>query len=277
MRLSLCNEVLAHLSFEDQCRTAKSLGYDGLEIAPFTLASDPSLLSEKEAEKTRAIAADHGLVISSLHWLMVKPEGLSISTEDQIRWRASTDFLHRMIAFAAHCGASVLVHGSPKQRSPEGNQTLESATAQSIKAWSLLGAWAAEFGVTYCIEPLSRNETPVVNTLADASAVVERIQNPRLRTMLDLSACAQTEIESAASLASQYLASGHIAHIQVNDKNRRGPGQGDTPVAPLFNALRQANFDGWIAVEPFIYEPDALGCATFCANYCNELLKKDKP
>jgi D-psicose/D-tagatose/L-ribulose 3-epimerase len=38
MRISLCNEVIAEFPFERQCEFAQKLGYDGLEIAPFTLA-----------------------------------------------------------------------------------------------------------------------------------------------------------------------------------------------------------------------------------------------
>jgi D-psicose/D-tagatose/L-ribulose 3-epimerase len=36
MRIALCNEVIATLPFERQCEFAAALGYDGLEIAPFT-------------------------------------------------------------------------------------------------------------------------------------------------------------------------------------------------------------------------------------------------
>ena len=75
MKLALCNEVLRHLPFEAQCRVAAALGCSGLELAPFTLADDPSTLGESDARRLRGIAADHGLVIASLHWLMVKPEG----------------------------------------------------------------------------------------------------------------------------------------------------------------------------------------------------------
>jgi len=44
MKLALCNEVLRHLSWEAQCQHAAALGFDGLEIAPFTFADDPRTL-----------------------------------------------------------------------------------------------------------------------------------------------------------------------------------------------------------------------------------------
>ena len=90
--------------------------------------------------------------------------------------------------------------------------------------------------------------------------------------MLDVSAASHSETGSIATVLAQYLASGHIAHIQVNDKNRRGPGQGETPIAPLIEVLKQARYTGWIAVEPFEYLPDGPTCAAFCAGYMHSIL-----
>ena len=39
--------------------------------------------------------------------------------------------------------------------------------------------------------------------------------------------------------------------MQANDANRRGPGFGDTDFVPIFSALRQAGYDGFVSVEPF--------------------------
>ncbi|HET8744642.1 MAG TPA: sugar phosphate isomerase/epimerase, partial [Ramlibacter sp.] len=78
MRFALCNEVLQPLAFAEQCRLAAALGYDGLEVAPFTLAEDPTTISDAQAREFRRIAEDHGLAIFGLHWLLVAPAGLSI-------------------------------------------------------------------------------------------------------------------------------------------------------------------------------------------------------
>ena len=272
MKLSLCNEVLAHLSFAEQCRFIKDIGCDGIEIAPFTLIGDPATLTEKDAKEHLKIARDHGLEISSLHWLMVKPDGLSISTPDRQVWQKSVAFLEHMIDFAAACEAPILVHGSPKQRSPIAGQSTEDALQRATEAWAKLARKASAASLTYCIEPLSRLETSVINTLSEAAAIVDQIKSPALRTMLDLSSCANTEIQSPQVLARQYLASKHIAHVQVNDKNRQGPFQGDTPVRPLLQSLIDANYTGWIAIEPFVYSPTPEGCAAFCASHCRSTI-----
>ena len=67
MKISLCNEVLHPLPFEQQCALAAALGYDGLEVALFTLAEDPMRITDAEAASYARIAADYGLEITGLH------------------------------------------------------------------------------------------------------------------------------------------------------------------------------------------------------------------
>lgn len=276
MKLSLCNEVLRHLSFEEQCRTAAALGYQGLELAPFTLAADPRTLTDADALRLKATAAAHGLAISSLHWLLVQPEGLSLSTPDAALHARTVDFLRQLIHFAAACGADVLVHGSPRQRSPSPGQTVADALARTEAGWAQLAPHAQEAGVIYCIEPLATSETPVMNTVAEAAAVVDRIGSPALRTMLDMSSASLSDTASPAALLNRFVASGHIAHVQLNDRNRRGPGQGDTPQAPAIRTLRSLGYNGWLAIEPFDYQPDPLACAAYCAGHVRGLLEATK-
>ncbi len=59
MKLALCNEVIAEgRDFSAQCVFAASLGYQGLEVAPFTLDADaPHLLSEQRCAEIRRVAA----------------------------------------------------------------------------------------------------------------------------------------------------------------------------------------------------------------------------
>ena len=56
MKIALCNEVLRDMEFAAQCDYAAALGYDGLEVAPFTLSDEPHLLGAD----ARAQAAARG-------------------------------------------------------------------------------------------------------------------------------------------------------------------------------------------------------------------------
>jgi len=268
MKLALCNEVIRELSFPAQCELTSKLGYGGIEVAPFTLFEDSANFNEQDAKLRAHQAKDAGIVISSLHWLLVKPDGLSLVSNDASVRLKTQDWLKRVIAYAHVCGATALVHGSPKQRSPENGQS-----TQVQETLTLLEPFARQAGVAYCLEPLSPFETPVVNTVEQASQLVDAIQSPYIRTMLDASASTYSESLPMAEVFENYFLSGHIAHVQVNDHNRKGPGQGDTNLLPLFQKMKSLNYQGWVAVEPFIYEPDGPGCAAFSAGYVQGLMR----
>ncbi|WP_322470041.1 sugar phosphate isomerase/epimerase family protein [Hydrogenophaga sp. SNF1] len=271
MKLSLCNEVLLPLPLAAQCEAAARWGYAALELAPFTLADDPSTLRAADARRWRDTAQQQGLAISSLHWLLVRPEGLSLVSDDAAQRRRTLDLLRQLIDLAAACGARVLVHGSPRQRSPGPGQSVADALARFEAALAELAPHAAAAGVTYCVEPLGRFETPVINTVAEAADLVDRVGSPALRTMLDVSAASHSESEPVHEVLRRFLASGHIAHVQLNDHNRRGPGQGDTDQRPVLQALKDSGYAGWVAVEPFDYMPDGPGCAEASARHVHEL------
>lgn len=271
MRIALCNEVLGGMALERQCEYAAAVGYDGLEIAPFTLSTSPEKISTADVAKIRATVEASGLVVTGLHWLLVKPEGLSLTDPDAaVRTRTLAMMTH-LIGLCAELGGAVLVHGSPRQRQIAPGETHAIALARLQDGLAQVALAAARVGVIYCIEPLSRRETELVNTIAEAAELVRSIDHPNLRTMIDCSAAGLTETDSIPSLIERWLPTGLIAHVQVNDPNRRGPGQGDMQFAPILAALKRHGYDGTVAVEPFDYWPDGPGAAAFSAGYLRGL------
>jgi sugar phosphate isomerase/epimerase len=273
MRIALCNEVLAGMPLERQCAYAAALGYDGLEIAPFTLSESPEKISTAEAAKIRGVVEASGLVVTGLHWLLVKPDGLSLTDPDGSVRSRTLEVMVRLVGLCAELGGAVLVHGSPKQRQVAPGDTQAVALARLRDALAQVALAAARVGVTYCIEPLSRRETTVVNTVAEAAELVRSIDHPNLRTMIDCSAAGNTESETVPALIDRWLPTGLIAHLQVNDPNRRGPGQGEMKFAPILAALKRHDYAGTIAVEPFDYVPDGPGAAAFSAGYLRGLIE----
>jgi len=273
MRIALCNEVLAGMPLERQCEYAARLGYDGLEIAPFTLSDEPEKISTTEAARIRAVVEASGLVVTGLHWLLVKPDGLSLTDPDASVRSRTLDVMIHLIGLCEELGGTVLVHGSPKQRQIATGETHAVALARLGDALAQVALAAARVGVTYCIEPLSRRETSLVNTIAEAAELVRSIDHPNLRTMIDCSAAGLTETEPVPALIDRWLPSGLIAHVQVNDPNRRGPGQGEMKFAPILAALKRHNYAGTIAVEPFDYSPDGPAAAGFSVGYLRGLLE----
>ncbi|HEX4325935.1 MAG TPA: sugar phosphate isomerase/epimerase family protein [Burkholderiales bacterium] len=265
--LSLCNEILQPLPFAEQCKAAAALGYMGLEVAPFTLAEDPMRISDDEARGFARVAADHGIAITGLHWLLVAPSGLSMVSPDAALRRRTTEVMCRMVELCALIGGKYLVHGSPKQRSVPPGESRDATLARARECLTSAAHKAQKCGVTYCIEPLARNETDVFNTVEEAAALVDEIAIPSFKTMIDCSAAGQTEALPVHELIARWLPTGKIGHVQVNDPNRRAPGQGKLEFAPILAALKTGGYGGVLAVESFDYVPDGTGSAAYAIAY----------
>src|SRR5262249_55244395 len=153
------------------CRYVSQTGYDGVEIAPFTLAEDVRQIDSGRRKEIASIAHGEGLEVVGLHWLLVSPKGLSITISDEPIRRETSDYVKALVDFCADVGGKVMVFGSPAQRrlpDPGG----ESVARQRFIS-GLLPALdrAAEAGITICIEPLPPPEADFILNLAEAKSI----------------------------------------------------------------------------------------------------------
>jgi D-psicose/D-tagatose/L-ribulose 3-epimerase len=266
MKISLCNEVIAELPFEKQCDVMAKLGYDGVEIAPVTLSDEPHLLPAARRKEIVRIANDAGVPVTGLHYLMVAPQGLSITTKDSAVRAKTFEVMRGLVQLCADLGGALMIHGSPVQRQLEPGDEADSYK-RGIEYFAAAGEAARAAGVTYLLEPLAKDHTAFVNSVAEAVKIVREIGNPGLQTMIDCSAAGRSEAQSVPELIHQWMPTGAIRHIHLNDANRRGPGEGEMKFAPIVAALKAANYAGIAAIEPFIYEPDGPTCAARAIGY----------
>ena len=273
MRIALCNEVIAPMPFPRQCEYAAKLGYDGLEVAPYTLSDEPHRIGAAQLAAARSAAQDCGIAVTGLHWLLVKPAGLSISTKDDAVRKKTVDIMRGFVDQCAELGGRYLVHGSPHQRRVDPGETRAAAMERACESFAAVAEHAAKAGVVYCIEPLSAEQTPLINTLDEAATLVGRIGSPAIKSMLDCSSAGRMEKEPLPALVDRWLPKGVIAHVQVNDRNRRGPGQGEQRFAPLFASLRRNGYRGDVAVEPFDYVPDGPAAAARAIGYIRGIIE----
>jgi D-psicose/D-tagatose/L-ribulose 3-epimerase len=265
--------VLRDLPFAEQCAYAAALGYDALEVAPFTLGDEPHRLSAAARAAMRRGAADAGLALVGLHWLLVTPGGLSLNGPDAAARARTVDVMRALVGLCADLGARVMVHGSPAQRTVGAGDDPAAARARARDAFAAVAADAEAAGITYCIEPLGRRETNFVNTVAEAAALAADVGSPAFKTMIDTAAAAATEAEPVAALVERWMPTGMIAHVQVNDRNGQGPGQGQDRFAPLLAALARHRYSGAVSVEPFDYQPDGRAAAARAIGYLRGILE----
>ena len=253
-RLAICNETFEGWSFPEACRGAREAGFTGLEIAPFTLSSDPASLSPARRAELKATMAGEGLALVGLHWLLKAPKGLHVTTPDAALRARSWDYVRKLVDLCADLGeGGLLVFGSGKSRSTTGGATGAEATARLEEGLASVAPQAEARGVTFALEPLARPYSDILNTLDETVRVVRSIGSPAVQTMID---CRQTSalgtpLDVAALISRHHE---HIRHVHLNEPDGRHPGTGDFPFQTLLAALRKVSYAGWLSLEVFNFE-----------------------
>src|SRR5207253_27319 len=185
---AICNEAFEKFPFVDACRAIRKAGYEGIEIAPFTLAEDPATIPQSKRDEYRSIMEAEGLRFVGLHWLMVSPKGLHVTTPDAALRARSWQHIRNLTDLCADLGPrGVMVFGSPNQRATTAGLNREQATRNFVDGLKAVAPHAADRGVTILVEALPKSQCDVVQTLDEAASIVEEIGNPGVRTMFPIS------------------------------------------------------------------------------------------
>jgi sugar phosphate isomerase/epimerase len=253
MKFAICNEQFEGWDFGRICRFVKSAGYDGVEVAPFTLTPRVTDLTAGQVATFRDQADDAGVEVIGLHWLLAKTEGMHLTSPDpEVRARLS----RYLVALAETCrglGGHLMVFGSPQQRSLLPGVHQAQAFGWAVDVLRGVTPALADLGVTICMEPLGPSETDFITTCSEGARLVDAVAHPNVVLHIDVKAMS-SEPTPVPELIRRYGA--RAGHFHANDANRRGPGFGDTDFVPIFSALRDAGYDRWVSVEVFDYTPD---------------------
>ena len=252
-RHSICNEGFDKWPFAEACQAIRKAGYTGIEIAPFTLAEDPAAIPAEKRREYASIIQSEGLTFAGLHWLMVSPKGLHVTTPDQALRARSWEYVRRLIDLCADLGpGGVMVFGSPNQRSTTGGLSREQATRNYIDGLAGVAPHAVERGVKVLLEALPIQQCDVVTSLDEAASIVRQIGNPGIQTMFD-SHNAVNEVEPHDVLVDRHF--NLIRHVHVNEMDGRHPGTGTYDFKPVLRVLARRGFSGWISLEAFDFTP----------------------
>jgi sugar phosphate isomerase/epimerase len=253
MRYAICNETFEGWDHARVCKLIAGLGYAGLEVAPFTLAPRVSDVPAERRRRLRGEAEESGLQIIGLHWLLARTEGLHLTSPEEAVRRRTADYLVELARCCRDLGGDLMVFGSPAQRRLPAGATRARAADHAADTFRRALPGIADCGVRLCLEPLSPPEADFLNTCAEAVELLDRVSHPNFVLHLDVKAMA-TDEAPAPELIRRYAA--RTGHFHANDPNRRGPGFGDTDFVPIFRALKESGYPGWVSVEVFDYSPD---------------------
>jgi sugar phosphate isomerase/epimerase len=260
----MCNEMFQGWATEAVFEYCAEVGYDAVELAPFTLAKLAGDITAAERRRIRESAARCGIEICGLHWLLARTEGFHLNHSDAAIRRTTAAYLCELVDCCADLGGKTLVLGSPQQRN-----RLPELTAQ--QAWDFAAETLAEpvrraeqRGAVICFEPLSPSETNFINTAAEAIRFTRQFNSASMKIVLDVKAmCSETQPVPATIRQS----APHFAHFHADDRNLKGPGFGDVDFRPIAAALRETGYDGCVSVEVFNFDEGPEIIATRSLEY----------
>ncbi len=252
MKFAICNETFQDWPFDKAFAFARECGYTGIEFAPFTMNKDARQISPAKREEVRGRAEAAGLEVVGLHWLLAFTEGFYVTTPDEEVRRNTSEYMGELARLCRDLGGKVLVLGSPMQRNLLPGVSHDEA--MEYAADTLRGAmpFIEECDLVLAVEPLGPEEGDFMRTAELGVKLIEMVDSPRCRLHLDVKAMSTEDkpidaiIRDNASL---------LQHFHANDPNRRGPGMGEVDFKPILAALQEIDYQGWVSVEVFDYEP----------------------
>jgi sugar phosphate isomerase/epimerase len=272
MRYAICNETFVGWDHARVCATAAGLGYAGLEVAPFTLAPRITEVTADQRRAIRAQAEDAGVPIIGLHWLLAKTEGFMVTSPDPAVRQLTAEYLGDLARCCRDLGGDLMVFGSPQQRRVPAGHTREQAADFAVDTFRRALPTIVDCGVRVCLEPLAAPEADFLNTCAETVDLLDRIDHPNCVLHLDVKAMS-AEAEPIPDLIRKFTV--RTGHFHANDANRRGPGFGSTDFRPIFRALKETGYSGWVSVEVFDYTPDPETIARESIRYMRECEQDD--
>jgi len=260
LKFAICNELFGDWPWEAGLAVARSIGYRGVEVAPFTLGARATEISSQARRDYRSAVAAQGMEIIGLHWLLAKTEGFHLTTPEESIRKQTTDYFRHLIDLCCDLGGNVMVLGSPLQRNFLADQSHAQAMLHAADTLRPLTAALESANVRLAIEPLGPQEGNFLNYASQARELIKLIDSPNVKLHLDVKA-----MSSELSPISQIIRDNEdiLIHFHANDPNRLGPGmksvsQPDLEVVdqqPIFQALHDIQYPGWVSVEVFDYSP----------------------
>ena len=270
MKFAICNETFQDWPFEKAFAFARDCGYTGIELAPFTMATYAYDISPTQRDQVRRQAEQASLEVVGLHWLLAKTEGFYLTSPDAEVRKRTGEYLSELARLCRDLGGKVLVLGSPLQRNLLPGVSHDQAMQHSADVIKRAMAVIQQCGVTLAVEPLGPQEGEFLLTAESGIKLIELVDSPNCRLHLDVKAMS-SETKPVVDIICD--SARWLEHFHANDANRRGPGMGDIDFVPIFQALQDIDYQGWVSVEVFDYTPGIEALARDSITYMQSCLQ----
>jgi sugar phosphate isomerase/epimerase len=252
MKYAICNELFQDMPWDQALELSLKHGYTGWEIAPFTLALRAEQITAQRRREVVEQIARHGVEVVGLHWLLAKTEGFHLTTRDADIRKRTADYLGELALLCRELGGSLMVLGSPLQRNFPPEMSHDQAATNATNVLEMVMPMLEANKVQIALEPLGPVEGNFWNHARQAVEVIKKLDSPWIQLHLDVKAMS-TEGQPIDQVIRDHAE--HMIHFHANDPNRLGPGMGEVDFIPIFRALHDVSYHGWVSVEVFDYSP----------------------
>jgi sugar phosphate isomerase/epimerase len=273
MKYAFCNEMFGDEIFEQVWPEVAELGYTGVEIAPFTLWKEDEHFDARSVpafmrQKVKQVAADSGLEVVGLHWLLAKTNGFYLTSPNAHVRSATADYLKALVELCADLGGTIMVLGSPQQRNLLSGVGYNDAEQYAAEVLQAAMPSCEERGVTIALEPLGPAEGDFMLTAEAGIRLAKLVDSPNCKLHLDVKAMS-SEVHPIPIIIEK--SRDWMIHFHANDPNLLGPGMGNVEFGEIFQTLHDIKYDGWVSVEVFEYKPSPMEIARMSIEYMRKM------
>ena len=266
MKFAICNETFGDWPIEQGFQSARKFGYTGIEVAPFTLGKSVYDITDSQRTEYSQSAVEQGLEVVGLHWLLAKTSGYHLTSEDLSIRSKTSEYLCALIQLCSDLGGKLMVLGSPMQRNFPSSMNHQEAMENAADLLASVVPCLQRYGIQIAVEPLGPQEGNFLNHAFQAKELINMIGSPHVQLHLDVKAMS-SEGEAIDKIIREN--SDIMIHFHANDPNLLGPGMGDVDQTPIFAALKDIDYSGWVSVEVFDY---SLGVETILCKSMENML-----
>lgn len=242
MKLACQEHLIPGSDLGEKWHVAQTLGFEGIELRGHgDFAFQKRLPELKKAQREGAFFPSVCVIMSHF-----------IADFDSNKRLDALNNMKSLLSVIAELGgrgaitpASYGMHSNslPPYQAPRTSQEDEEILLESLHH---LGEHAQHEGVQLFLEPLNRYEDHMINTLDQAVELCKKISLGSVQVMADLF---HMNIEEQNSATALIEAKDYLAHVHLADSNRFQPGLGQIQFEQIFQALKQIEYNGFLAVE----------------------------
>ena len=251
---AICNETFIGWDIADIFKFCAEIGYDGVEIHPYKLSEIIEDISPRQRQTVCESAQSSGIEIIGIHGILkTSSDFYYINHPDPTIRQKTIDHIKSLVKLCGDLNGRILVLGASKQRNVHPELTYQQAWDYAVESFKSLLDIAEKNEIILCLEPLSHRLTDFITTASEAVRMVEEIDHPNFKMMIDVRSASDDEMSIPEIIR---LYAPYIAHFHANDDNGKYPGSGKANYEGISSALKEIGYRGYLSVEVFDFQPD---------------------